>query len=251
MDKKLLNKTALITGSSRGIGKETALKLADLGCNVIINYVKNKVLAEEVVEQIKQKGVNSYAIKCDIGDSEQIKSMFSEIKEKSKTLDILINNAAFGALGNSMKIGRMTWNMTMNVNTTGLLLCTQNSVKIMNEGGKIVNISSLGSSFCLPDYIAIGTAKSAIETMTKYLACELAEKKINVNAVSAGFVDTEALDFFKNIDEMKKQVIEKTPSKRIATPEDIANIIVFLCQKESEWITGQTIIADGGFSLRF
>ncbi|MFN8671469.1 MAG: SDR family oxidoreductase [Candidatus Sericytochromatia bacterium] len=251
MDNSLNNKISLVTGSSKGIGKATALKLANLGSDVIITYKKDKEAANNVVEEINNIGRKSYAIKCDIGESNDINELFKIIKEKFGKLDILINNAAFGALGNFMKIGKMTWNMTMNINTTGLLLCTQNAVKLMPEGSKIVNISSLGSNFCIDDYIAIGTAKSALETMTKYFACELAEKKINVNAVSGGFIETEALNYFKNIDDMKKKALEKTPQKRLGTPEDIANIIAFLCKDDSNWITGQTIIADGGFSLKF
>ena len=247
----LKNKVALITGSSRGIGKATALKLASLGSDIIINYVKNAEKAEEIVTFLKDSGVNSIAIKADIGDPDQIKSMFSQIKEHFGKLDILINNAAFGALGPAMRIGKFTWNMTMNLNTGGLLLCTQNAVKLMTDGGRIVNMSSLGSQRCIPDYMPIGTAKAAIETMTKYLACELIEKNIYVNAVSGGFIDTDALDIFKNIESLKDDSINKTPAGRLGKAEDIANIVAFLCQEESNWIIGQTIIADGGMSLKF
>lgn len=251
MNQPLKDKIALVTGSSRGIGKAVALKLADLGCDLIINYVKRKDSAEKVVTEIEQRGRNAVAIKANIGEHEEIKAMFIEIKDKFGKLDILINNAAFGALGPAMRIGRHTWNMTMNLNTGGLLLCTQNAVKLMENGGRIVNLSSLGSQFCIPDYMPVGTAKAAIETMTKYLACELIEKGIYVNAVSAGFVDTEALNIFKNIESMKEESIKKTPAGRIGTSEDIAKIVAFLCQEDSNWIIGQTIIADGGSSLRF
>lgn len=251
LTKALNKKTALITGSSRGIGKAVALKLASLGCDIIVNYTKNQKAAEETVLELETKGVKAYALQCDIGDPEQIKYMFGKIQERSGKLDILVNNAAFGALGNSMKIGKMTWNMTMNINTTGLLLCTQQAVKLMFDGGKIVNLSSLGSTFCIPDYMAIGSAKAAVETMTKYLACDLIEKNIRVNAVSAGFIDTDALNYFTDIDAMKELAIKRTPAGRLGKPEDVAEVVAFLCQKESDWIMGQTLVADGGFSLKF
>jgi enoyl-[acyl-carrier protein] reductase III len=251
MNYPLKNKVSLVTGSSRGIGKAIALKLAELGSDVIINYVKNENKAIEVTKHIESLGVKSIAIKADIGEPDQIKEMFNQIKKEFGRLDILINNAAFGALAPAMRIGKFTWNMTMNLNTGGLLLCTQNAVKIMDKGGRIVNISSLGSQRCIPDYMPIGTAKAAIETMTKYLACELMEKNIYVNAVSGGFIDTEALDIFKNIDTLKEESIKKTPAGRIGTAEDIAKVVAFLCQEDSNWIIGQTIIADGGMSLKF
>lgn len=251
MNYPLKNKISLVTGSSRGIGKAIALNLANLGSDIVINYVKNHEKAEEVVQEIKALGVNAVAIKADIGEADQIKSMFSEIKNNFGKLDILINNAAFGALGPAMRIGKFTWNMTMNLNTGGLLLCVQNAVKLMENGGRIINISSLGSQRCIPEYMPIGTAKAAIEAMTRYLACELMEKNIYVNAVSGGFIDTEALDIFKNIENLKEESIKKTPAGRLGTAEDIAKIVGFLCNDDSNWIVGQTIIADGGMSLKF
>lgn len=251
MNQPLKNKVSLVTGSSRGIGKAIAIKLASLGSDVIINYVKNEKKALEVVQEIESMGCKSIHLKADIGEADQIKDMFKQIKEKFGKIDILINNAAFGALGPAMRIGKFTWNMTMNLNTGGLLLCTQQAVKLMDNGGRIINISSLGSQRCIPDYMPIGTAKAAIETMTKYLACELMEKNIYVNAVSGGFIDTEALDIFKNIENLKEECINKTPGGRLGTSEDIAKIVAFLCQEDSNWIVGQTIIADGGMSLKF
>jgi enoyl-[acyl-carrier protein] reductase III len=247
----MTNKIALVTGSSRGIGKSIALKLADDGYDIIVNYVKNIDAANQVAEEIEKKGRKALVIKANIGEHEEIKDMFNQIKDKFGRLDILINNATFGALGPAMRIGRLTWNMTMNLNTGGLLLCTQSAVKLMDQGGRIVNLSSLGSQFCIPNYMPIGTVKAAIETMTKYLAVELYEKGIVVNAVSAGFVDTDALDIFKDAEELKAESIRKTPAGRLGKPEDVSNIVSFLCKPESSWIVGQTIVADGGISLKF
>lgn len=245
------NKVALITGSSRGIGKAIALKLADDGYDIVINYVKNVEAANQVSEEIQKKGRKTLIIKANIGEHEEVKFMFDEIKRVFGRLDILINNATFGALGPAMRIGRLTWNMTMNLNTGGLLLCTQNAVKLMDNGGAIVNLSSLGSQFCIPNYMPVGTVKAAIESMTRYLAVELYEKGIIVNAVSAGFVDTEALNIFKDSENLKAESIKKTPAGRLGKPEDVANIVSFLCKPEASWIVGQTIVADGGVSLKF
>lgn len=250
MYQPLKDKIALVTGSSRGIGKAIALKLADLGCDLIITYKKNLEAAENVIQLIHDKGRKAIAINTDIGEHEEIKTMFKKVKENYGRLDILINNAAFGALGPAMRIGRLTWNMTMDLNTGGLLLCTQQAVKLMSEGGRIVNISSLGSHLCLPDYMPVGTAKAAIEAMTRYLACELIERGIYVNAVSAGFVDTDALDIFNSIEILKEESIKRTPAGRLGTAEDVAKVVAFLCQEDSNWIIGQTIIADGGASLK-
>lgn len=248
----LKGKLSLITGSSRGIGKAIAIKLASMGSDIIINFVKNQEEAEKTKKEIEEN-TNSkvYLFQADIDQEEDIKKMFKHISENFTKLDILVNNAAFGALGNFKRLGKFMWNKTMNINTTGLLLCSQQAVKLMKNGGRIINISSLGSQKCIDNYMPIGSVKAAIETMTKYMAYELISENIYVNCVSGGFIDTDALNYFKNSEDLKNKAIEKNPLKRLGKPEDLSNIVAFLCTEDSNWIVGQTIVVDGGSSLSF
>jgi enoyl-[acyl-carrier protein] reductase III len=246
----LKNKLSLITGSSRGIGKAIAIKLASMGSDIIINFLKNKEEAEKTKREIEEKtNSRSYLFQADMDKEEDIKNMFKYISENFYKLDILVNNAAFGALGSFKKLGKFMWNKTMNINTTAILLCSQQAAKLMKDGGRIINISSLGSQKYIENYMPIGTVKAAIESMTRYMAYELVSENIYVNCVSGGIIDTDALNYFKNSEELKEEAINKTPLKRLGKPEDIANVVAFLCTEESNWIVGQTIIVDGGLSL--
>ncbi|RKY85442.1 enoyl-ACP reductase [candidate division KSB1 bacterium] len=239
-------KIALITGGTRGIGRETGRKLGQKGAELILNYWKNDEAAEKTKTEFEKNRIKVSLIKADIGKPEQIKQMFKKIEK----VDIFISNAVYGVVGPAVKIGKFGWSLSMDVNARAYLLCAQESVKRMKDNsGKIVAVSSLGSYKYIPGYTAVGASKAAIEAITRYLAVELAEKGINVNTVSAGPVETDSLKYFKNINDLKKEWINKTPFKRIAKPEEIADVIVFLCSERAKWIQGQTIIVDGGMSI--
>jgi enoyl-[acyl-carrier protein] reductase III len=247
----LRGQVALITGSSRGIGRATALRLAREGVSVVVNYLKNKLEADKTVSELRNLGVDAIALQADTSKPDEIKRLFAEVKHHFNRLDIFVSNAAKGVFGAITRIGSNGFDLTMATGPKALLLGAQEAVKLFGEkGGVIVAVSSIGNIRCLEGYSAMGAAKAALETIVRYLAAELGSKKIRVNAVSGGAIDTEALNDFKSQDEMKNEWISRTPLGRLGTAEDIADIIAFLCSDQSRWIHGQTIIADGGGTLR-
>lgn len=246
---ELKGKKALVTGGTRGIGKAIALNLAGLGADVAINYFRSRDAAKSAVAEIESKGVRSIALRANMGNSEQIPAMFEEIKKEFGKLDILISNAALGHFGNVLEVNDKMWDVAMATNAKALLFCAQEAVKLMPEGGKIVALTSLGSHRYIPGYAAIGVSKAAIETLVRYLAFELAPRKINVNAVSGGFIDTDSLKIFPSYNEIIRESTARTPFGRVGTPEEVANVAAFLCTDKSSWVTGQVIIVDGGYTL--
>ncbi|MFQ3598900.1 MAG: SDR family oxidoreductase [Chloroherpetonaceae bacterium] len=247
----LRGQVALITGSSRGIGKATAIRLAREGVSIAINFLKNKIEAEKTVSELREVGVDAVAVQADTSKPDEIKRLFAEVKQYFNRLDIFVSNAAKGVFGSVNRIGSNGFDLTMATGPKALLLGAQEATKLFGEkGGVIVAVSSIGNLRCLDGYAAMGAAKAALETIVRYLAAELGGKKIRVNAVSGGAIDTDALNDFKNQDEMKNEWIARTPLGRLGTAEDVADVIAFLCSDQSRWIHGQTIIADGGGTLR-
>lgn len=244
-------KVALITGSSRGIGKAAALRLAKDGYDIVINYARSKKAALETAEEIESLGRKVLVIKANVGDVKKIKQMFAEIDEVYGRLDVFVNNAASGVLRPVMELEESHWDWTMNINSKALLFCAQEAAKLMekNGGGKIVSISSLGSIRYLENYTTVGVSKAALEALTRYLAVELSAKNIVVNAVSGGAVDTEALKHFPNREELLAEARAKTPAGRMVEIDDIVNSVMFLVSEKAGMIRGQTLIVDGGISL--
>lgn len=247
--KPLEGKVALVTGGSRGIGHAISLKLADEGADIIINYFRKRSNAESTAQEIQAKGVKVHSIKANVGEPENIDSMFKEIEEKFGRLDILINNAASGVARAAVDLDTRGWDWTMNINARAFLLCAQRAAKLMKNGGKMVAISSLGSRMVLPIYTVVGVSKAALESLTRYLAIELAPQGICVNGIAAGAVETEALKLYTADPNLPKPAWKTTPAGRMVQPEDIANLVAFLCKDESAMIRGQIIIIDGGVSL--
>jgi enoyl-[acyl-carrier protein] reductase III len=247
----MTQKVALITGSSRGIGKATALRLAEAGYDIVINYARSKTGALETAEQIEALGRKVLIVKANVGDVDKIKEMFTKIDDEFGRLDVFVNNAASGVQRPIMELEESHWDWTLNINSKALLFCAQEAAKLMekNGGGKIVSISSLGAIRYLKNYTAVGVSKAALEALTRYLAVELAQKNIVVNAVSGGAVDTEALKHFPNREEILQEAKDKTPAGKMVEIDDMVNCIMFLISDESSMIRGQTIIVDGGISL--
>ncbi len=245
-------KVALVTGSSRGIGKQTAIALAKQGYDLVINYARSKTAALQVVEEIERLGRKALLVKANVGDVKKVKAMFQQIDETYGRLDVLINNAASGVQKPAMELEENHWDWTMNINSKAPLFCVQEAAKLMsrNGGGKIVNISSLGAIRYLENYTAVGVSKAALEALTRFLAVELAPLNICVNAVSGGAVDTEALQSFPNREELLASAAKETPAGRIVEVEDIISVILFLISEQASMIRGQTIIVDGGISLK-
>jgi enoyl-[acyl-carrier protein] reductase III len=244
-------KVALVTGSSRGIGKLIAIKLAERGYDLVINYARSKQAALDTAKEIEAIGRKALVVKANVGKPEKIKELFAEIDEEYGRLDILVNNAASGVLRPLMELEESHWDWTMDINSKALLFCAQEAAKRMEKtgGGHIVSLSSLGSIRYLKNYTTVGVSKAAVEALTRYLAVELAEKGIVVNAVSGGAVDTDALTHFPNREELLADAAARTPAGRIVEAEDLANTVLFLLSEEAKMIRGQTIIVDGGISL--
>jgi len=240
---------ALVTGGGRGIGRAICLELARRGADVAINYLRNQDAAEQTAEEVRALGVQAQAVRGHVGDPERIKKMFGQIRERWGRLDILVNNAASGVIRPTLELETRHWDWTLEINTRGAWLCAQHAAALMDRGGAIVNLSSLGSQRVLPEYGAVGISKAALEALTRYLAVELAPKGIMVNAVAGGLVETDALRYFANRESMLEQARSRTPAGRMLRPEDLARVVAFLCSPEAGMICGQTIIVDGGFSL--
>jgi len=245
----LQGKVALVTGGGRGIGRAIALKLASQGADIIVNFFRRRSTAEQTAKDIEALGVKAEVIRANVGEPAKIDEMFDMIGNGFGRLDILINNAASGVGRPVTDIDVKAWEWTMDINARACLLCAQRAAKLMEgRGGKIVNISSLGSFLVWPTYAIVGVSKAALEALTRYLAIELAPRDICVNAVAASAVETEALKFY--FDEgLNEDNMPVTPAGRRVTPEDVANVVAFLCSEEAFMIRGQTIIVDGGSSI--
>jgi enoyl-[acyl-carrier protein] reductase III len=244
-------KVALITGGSRGIGKEIAHLLADEGCHLVINYLRNKTAAQQTAAELEAKGIKVLLVKANIGEKEKITYLFEQIEQTFGRLDYLISNAASGVLRPILEVEEAHWNWTLNINSKALLFCAQEATRLMekNGGGRIVSLSSLGSLRVIPNYTTVGVSKAALEALTRYLAVELADRNIVVNAVSGGAVDTDALKHFPNREEILAEASKRTPAGRIVEPRDLAHTVMFLLSDHAVMIRGQTIIVDGGISL--
>lgn len=244
------HKYALVTGGTRGLGRAIALELAGRGANVAVNYFTNRTKAEETLADIQALGVEAVAIRANVGNPDHLARIFDQIRDKFGALDILVSNAASGTLMPMIDVDIKNWERSMNVNARALLLMAREAVPLMKgRGGKIISITSMGSNRYIPMYGAVGASKAAMETVTRYLAMELAEKGINVNAVAAGVLDTDSLKRFPNREDLLEDAKSFTPMGRLAEPEDIARVVALLCSENANWICGQVIVADGGHAL--
>ena len=247
------NKIALVTGSGRGIGRAIALHFARNGADVVVNFFRNRASAVKTVQDIEALGRRALLVKADVGDLDDLDHLFDDIERVFGGLDIYIHNAASGYNRPVMGQKPKGWDWTMNINARSLLFATQRAVPLMEKrgGGRIVSISSPGSSRVLPDYVVVGASKAAIESLTRYLAVELAQRNIIVNAVSPGIVETEALKHFDTMADGSKiqEAIAATPAGRLVTPEDVAEVVAFLCTPASSMIRGQVLVVDGGYTL--
>jgi enoyl-[acyl-carrier protein] reductase III len=248
-----LNKTVLITGSGRGIGRAIALYFAKNGADVVVNFFRNRGPAEDTAAEIEKIGRRTLLVKADVGDLDDIQRLFDEVDLEFGGLDIFIHNAASGYNRPAMQQKPKGWDWTMNINARALLFSAQRCTPLMEKrgGGYIVSITSAGSNRVLPDYVVVGSSKAALEAITRYLAVELSPKNIIVNAVSPGIVDTDALQHFDimNDTNLIEHAIASTPAGRLVKAEEVAGLVGFLCTPAASMIRGQVIIMDGGYTL--
>src|SRR5438067_1200737 len=248
----LEGKTALVTGGGRGIGRATALRLAASGADVVVNYFRNREAAEATAEEVRRHGVQAWTVRANVGDPAAIDRMFEQIATTAGGVDIVISNAASGVLRPALELEAKHWDWTLTVNARAMLLVAQRAAPYMVQRGwgRIVGVSSLGSTVVVDNYAAVGVSKGAIETLTRYLAMELAPGGVRVNTVSGSYVDTDALHHFPNRAELLDATRWRTPTGKLLEPDDLARVILFLCSDDADQICGQTIVVDGGFSLR-
>ncbi|MCG6962454.1 MAG: enoyl-[acyl-carrier-protein] reductase FabL [Acidobacteria bacterium] len=250
MDLKLRGKKALVTGSSRGIGRAIALSLAEFKVDVAINYLRQRSRAEETAAEIEARGAGALVVKGNVAKPEQVEEMFGHIRDAWGGLDILISNAASGVLRPATELTLHHFHWTMDINAAALLPLVQEFVKLPSAGEKtVVAVSSLGAIRAIRNYAAVGASKAALESMVRHLAAELAPQGVRINAVSAGTVDTDALTHFPNREEMLQASLERTPAGRLVSTQDVANTVVFLCTEFASMVHGQTIVVDGGYSI--
>ena len=237
--------SALVTGGSRGIGREIAKRFAKLGAaRVAIGYLRNDKAAEEAAAEIEALGSEPVLVRGNVSSAkvtEQVAALGS--------LDVLVHNAATGVARPALETEDKHFDWTMAANARALIALTRVAAPTMPEGSSIVALSSLGAQRVLDNYVLVGASKAALESIVRHLAVELAPRGIRVNAVSAGVVETDALDAFPNREQMLSWSKARTPAGRLVEPGDIAGAVCFLCSPEAEMIRGQTLIVDGGFSL--
>lgn len=250
MDLKLRGKRALVTGASRGIGRSIALSLADFKVDVAINYLRHRSRAEETAQEIRDRGVRALLVKGNVADPEDVARIFATIRSEWGGLDILVSNAASGVLRPARELTLHHFDWAMHINAAALLPISQRFLELPSAGERVlVAVSSLGAVRAIPNYTAVGASKAALESMVRHLAAEFAPEGMRINAVSAGTVDTDALMHFPNREELLQAALERTPAGRLIDPQDVANVVVFLCTEYASMIHGQILIVDGGYSI--
>jgi enoyl-[acyl-carrier protein] reductase III len=236
--------SVLVTGGSRGIGKAIALEFAEQGASrVAIGYLRNDRAAEETAEELRNAGAEPLLLRGSVA-SERVATEAAELGP----FDVLVHNAATGVIRPALETKDKHWDWTLEANARALLTLTRACAPQMPDGSSIVGVSSLGSIRVLENYTLVGVSKAALEALVRYLAVELAPR-IRVNAVSAGVVETGALEHFPNREQMISDGLKRTPAGRLVEPADVADAVCFLCSPEAEMVRGQTLVVDGGFSL--
>jgi 3-oxoacyl-[acyl-carrier protein] reductase len=250
MTKPLQNKTALVTGASKGLGKAIALRLAKEGAAVIVNYSSDKAGADGVVAQILKGGGKAQALHGDLSQVANIKKMFAEMdKAGFSKLDILVNNAGVFPMGGLEDATEETFDKIFNVNVKGLFFTTQEAAKRLQKGGRIVNISTGLTRFTAPPLALYSASKGAVDIMTRDFAATLGARGITVNAVHPGLTATEGTSGMTSNKDMVTDVVKGTALGRLGQPEDIADVVAFLCTDDARWVTAQHIETSGGVHL--
>lgn len=249
MNRDLEDRVALVTGGGRGIGRSISLSLAARGANVVVSYLRRREPAEQTCRLLEEHAVKAVAVKANAGDIAQVDALFDAIDETFGRLDVFVSNAATGVIAPLDELDEGAWAWTMNANARALFLGAKRAIGLMKDGGSIVALSSQGATRVLPDYSIVGVSKAAIESLSRYLAVELAGRGVRVNVVSPGVVETDALRHFAGRDELVREAVERTPVHRLTTPEDVADAVDFLTSARASMITGHVLVIDGGASL--
>jgi len=242
-------KTVLVTGSSRGIGKATALKLASLGADVVVNGTKMET-AKVIADEIKSMGRESLAIQADVSNARQVKSMFDSVIKKFGKIDILVNNAGIVTQGPFLSMEEKQWDKLISIDLKGVFLCSKEAAKHMvkEKYGRIVNIASVAGIMGFQGLAHYCSAKAAVINFTKEISLELAPQGISVNAIAPGAIETDMTKAIKSDPQMVKGIMSQIPLGRFGKPEEIAAAVVFLASDEASYVTGTTLVVDGGWT---
>ncbi|HEV7858970.1 MAG TPA: SDR family oxidoreductase [Pyrinomonadaceae bacterium] len=250
--RRLQGKLALVTGSNSGIGRAIALRLAQEGAAVAINYVTHPEAADEVVKQIMDGGGKALAVQADISDEAQVDEMFARVTGEFGGLNIMVNNAGMETFHTFLEMPAEAWRKVIEVDLTGAFLCAQRAARVMVQsgaGGAIVNITSVHQVIPWGGYAHYCAAKAALDMLTKTAALELANQKVRVNTVAPGAIATPINQNVWSNPESLKDLLRKIPTERMGQPEEIASVVAFLCSDDASYVTGASLFADGGMTL--
>ncbi len=238
-------RAVLVTGGTRGIGKAIAQRFAALGAaKIALGYLRNDSAADETAAELREAGAEPILVRGNVASDRVVAELASH-----GPYDAVVHNAATGVIRPALETEDKHWDWTLGANARALLSLARACAPDMKRGSSFVGVSSLGSIRVLENYILVGTSKAALESVVRYLAVELAPRGLRVNAVSAGVVETEALEYFPNREQMLRAAQVRTPAGRMVEPEDVAGAVTYLCSPEAEMVRGQTLIVDGGYSL--
>lgn len=252
MEQKEFNgKVALITGASRGIGRSLALQLAEGGAKIAINFRSNQDEAVRVAERVRELGSEAILCQANLENDDEIQNLFDQVEREFGQLDIFVANAAATAFKTLMDVKPHHIQRTFAISVDAFVRCVQRAAPLMVQGGRIVGVAGFDGIRYLHHHGVIGAAKSAVESLVRYWACELAPKGINVNGVCPGYTETDSARVYSGDDWEKNKASwsENIPKGRMGKPEEIANVIRFLCSTSSEYVVGQTLTVDGGMTL--
>lgn len=249
----LTDRVALVTGGSRGIGRACALKLAEAGAHVIINYVSSRSSAMEVAERIDTYGRKAYLVKADVSEEDDVSSMMDFVEKEIGQLDIIVSNAATGGFRPLLSANSRHFHNAMNTNALALVLLVQRAMPLLEKNAvraKVVAISSHGSEMALPWYGLIGGSKAALESLARHLTLEVGDRGVNVNVVKAGLVETDSTRVIPNSEQMFDRRREKTMmGDRMLLADDVAHAVLFLASPLSDMVQGETLVVDGGAAV--
>jgi len=253
-DRPFAGKVALVTGSSRGIGRAIALRLAQGGADVVVNFRKRDEEARSTAAAIEELGARALPVQANMAEPADIDRLFATVQAELGGLDFLVCNAAAGMQGTMLEATVKSWDLAMNVNARSYLLCAQAAFPLLTArgGGRVIAVTArIATERAFPYYGTVAASKAAINTITAYLAVELAPHGISVNAISPGLVDTEALAYFRRGGDFLERARTLTPTCRTTTVEDVADMAAFLCSDAARQVNGQVLEVDGGYTRLF
>ncbi|MGZ5823831.1 MAG: glucose 1-dehydrogenase [Hyphomicrobium sp.] len=245
---ELKGKVAVVTGASKGIGAGIAKRFGEAGASVVVNYSSSREGADRVVAEITKAGGKAIAVKADVSKAAEVKALFDETKRAYGKLDVLVNNAGVFRFAPLQEVTEEEFHREFNINVLGTLLATKEALNHFNGSGSVINVSSVVSTSPVPNSSIYSSTKGAVDTLTIELSRELAPRKIRVNVIAPGGVETEGTHELGMVgSDFEKQITAATPLGRLGQPDDIAEVAVFLASDASKWLTGERIAASGGF----